>query len=235
MAVTAMLSNGYFLDNLAHDTYEFAVDQESHLGYGIWSNATQAYTMSCVPADFPYEPMATIGDGFHQSYTTLHEQPMCKGPPTHRAQITQHFQPVRSIMTHYHNSPSLKIEDEVEERRSTVSVGSMSAIYPSPNDVEIGGEPNVKTDVDILMKTIQTLSERDALDSDQSSALFRPRKKYQCDVTSCAKVFFQKTHLNIHARAHTGHKPFVCCHGTLVYLDPCSILMVCTALQRTRL
>ena len=37
----------------------------------------------------------------------------------------------------------------------------------------------------------------------------RTKKTYKCDIASCAKHFFQKTHLEIHMRAHTGYKPFV--------------------------
>ncbi|MCJ1472827.1 hypothetical protein MMC13_001476 [Lambiella insularis] len=35
------------------------------------------------------------------------------------------------------------------------------------------------------------------------------RRTYRCDIRSCTKHFFQKTHLEIHMRAHTGYKPFV--------------------------
>jgi hypothetical protein len=35
------------------------------------------------------------------------------------------------------------------------------------------------------------------------------KKKYECVVKGCDKSFFQKTHLEIHARAHTGVKPYV--------------------------
>jgi len=37
----------------------------------------------------------------------------------------------------------------------------------------------------------------------------KARKTYQCDLPTCAKLFYQKTHLEIHMRAHTGYKPFV--------------------------
>jgi hypothetical protein len=37
----------------------------------------------------------------------------------------------------------------------------------------------------------------------------KTRKRYQCSMPGCHKSFFQKTHLEIHTRAHTGVKPFV--------------------------
>lgn len=37
----------------------------------------------------------------------------------------------------------------------------------------------------------------------------RSRKRYQCSMPNCNKYFYQKTHLEIHTRAHTGIKPFV--------------------------
>lgn len=36
-----------------------------------------------------------------------------------------------------------------------------------------------------------------------------PKKRYECSIKGCDKSFYQKTHLEIHARAHTGVKPYV--------------------------
>ncbi|KAJ5677472.1 uncharacterized protein N7477_003105 [Penicillium maclennaniae] len=36
------------------------------------------------------------------------------------------------------------------------------------------------------------------------------KRKYTCHVQDCGKSFAQKTHLDIHTRAHTGDKPFIC-------------------------
>jgi len=36
-----------------------------------------------------------------------------------------------------------------------------------------------------------------------------PKKRYECTIKGCDKSFYQKTHLEIHARAHTGVKPYV--------------------------
>ena len=89
----------------------------------------------------------------------------------------------------------------------------------------------IGNDVDSLMKTIQTnISESSCLlwpnqaephhlDSSRStdsatasdnlpSAPSSPRR-YACKIPSCSKVFNQKTHLEIHIRAHTGYKPYV--------------------------
>lgn len=35
------------------------------------------------------------------------------------------------------------------------------------------------------------------------------KRKYTCTLPDCGKSFAQKTHLDIHTRAHTGDKPFV--------------------------
>ncbi|KAL2816380.1 hypothetical protein BDW59DRAFT_10718 [Aspergillus cavernicola] len=36
------------------------------------------------------------------------------------------------------------------------------------------------------------------------------KRKYVCNLPHCGKSFAQKTHLDIHTRAHTGDKPFIC-------------------------
>ncbi|TGZ81051.1 hypothetical protein EX30DRAFT_306815, partial [Ascodesmis nigricans] len=38
----------------------------------------------------------------------------------------------------------------------------------------------------------------------------RPKKRHDCSYPGCDKTFNQKTHLDIHVRAHTGDKPFQC-------------------------
>ncbi|KAH6663076.1 hypothetical protein B0J14DRAFT_495147, partial [Halenospora varia] len=36
------------------------------------------------------------------------------------------------------------------------------------------------------------------------------RKRYICSIENCTKSFYQKTHLEIHKRAHSGVKPYPC-------------------------
>lgn len=80
-----------------------------------------------------------------------------------------------------------------------------------------GGKPLVfSTEIDTLMRAIQSQTndpERKQNDRNkpaESPNPHRPKKKYLCDVPGCGKAFYQKTHLEIHTRAHTGIKPFLC-------------------------
>ncbi|CZT21237.1 uncharacterized protein RCC_07100 [Ramularia collo-cygni] len=71
------------------------------------------------------------------------------------------------------------------------------------------------TNIDTLMRAIQTQQPTKPPGSKNGSTSIAPspskaRKKYQCTVPDCGKSFFQKTHLEIHTRSHTGVRPFLC-------------------------
>ena len=100
-------------------------------------------------------------------------------------------------------------------------------------------EKDIGTDVDTLMRAIQTKatlpvqqiqsprvhgnnSVREPSSDSVSSAVkcnipiaSKSKRRYPCRIPSCAKVFTQKTHLEIHMRAHTGHKPYVRSFGAV--------------------
>ena len=44
---------------------------------------------------------------------------------------------------------------------------------------------------------------------DEPSSPRGSKKRYQCSIGGCSRSFYQKTHLDIHIRAHTGDKPYV--------------------------
>lgn len=83
-------------------------------------------------------------------------------------------------------------------------------------------KPSVfSTDIDTLMRAIQSKQhpeseQKHAPNCSPSSPISvsapkpKSRKRYQCAVPGCDKAFHQKTHLDIHTRAHTGAKPFIC-------------------------
>ncbi|KAF2128444.1 zinc finger protein-like protein OZF [Dothidotthia symphoricarpi CBS 119687] len=74
---------------------------------------------------------------------------------------------------------------------------------------------NFGTDVDTLMKAIQARQppsspRSECSEGTRTKGSQKPKKKYSCNMLNCSKNFYQKTHLEIHIRAHTGQKPFLC-------------------------
>ena len=111
------------------------------------------------------------------------------------------------------------------------------------SEPEDGSSNNFATDVDTLMRAIQAkqkpapaqqqrpqppkvrqishvvpLVTGDSLSAQEEEGIKssqKSKKRYQCSMPDCHKSFYQKTHLEIHTRAHTGVKPFVCISPTL--------------------
>lgn len=127
------------------------------------------------------------------------------------------------------NSPPIKIETATHKPDDEdLHCGRvLGRQRPTPRS-----EKDISTDVDTLMRAIQTKATPpahqaqpprvyDDLVPDSSSDWIpsatkcgipigsKSKRRYPCKTSSCTKVFTQKTHLEIHMRAHTGHKPYV--------------------------
>ncbi|KAK4622000.1 Asparagine-rich zinc finger protein AZF1 [Fulvia fulva] len=121
------------------------------------------------------------------------------------------------------NETYIKIEDDSPAHPSQVFYNA-NAYASSPASRTGTDEPEetkptvFATDIDTLMRAIQTKtgSATEQRQKDQPQVTIteisppKPKKRYECDVSDCGKAFYQKTHLEIHTRAHTGIKPFLC-------------------------
>ena len=236
-----------------HDATRRAVAPDYNLDYSTYSFSNPNYPMSFNFPNSSFASNATPVNGFNAfcsvgAAASLYIPPVYTDPRCMPAIDTS-----RRMMAGHDNSPVVKAEDVSPDD------GSYGFYHVSPQDLHAPGQTqdaSLGTDVDTLMRAIQTKSEERSpqqspptdyprgrksysntpeqrirsrgLGFDQGP--IRCRKKYQCHVASCAKVFFQKTHLEIHVRAHTGHKPFVSDNHCLHQTDKAQ---ECLALQRS--
>ncbi|TKA69917.1 hypothetical protein B0A55_07637, partial [Friedmanniomyces simplex] len=89
----------------------------------------------------------------------------------------------------------------------------------SPDSSDESKPAVFSTDIDVLMRAIQAKSQPAEHREHEKSeprvpTLSKVKKRYECEVAGCGKAFTQKTHLEIHTRAHTGSKPFACSEPT---------------------
>ncbi|KAJ4991690.1 Asparagine-rich zinc finger protein AZF1 [Stagonosporopsis vannaccii] len=156
-------------------------------------NMQQAYPMGYV-ADVPQNISYTRSNLAQQ--TPVLQEPRTPFSAEQRSFKSATASPLQSSSPYYGTSYGAELERTCSEPTEGTSI-------------------NFSTDVDTLMKAIQAKQP----DSQQSSqvnkeeeqkASQKSRKRYQCNMPGCSKSFYQKTHLEIHVRAHTGAKPFIC-------------------------
>jgi hypothetical protein len=85
--------------------------------------------------------------------------------------------------------------------------------WPQQHPQQMGSPPkNHQTSPTMGVNRMLTTSEAGSPTEgkkDEFKKVLKQKKRYECLVPGCGKSFFQKTHLDIHSRAHTGDKPFV--------------------------
>ncbi|KAG5935915.1 hypothetical protein E4U53_000336 [Claviceps sorghi] len=153
--------------------------------------------------------------------------------------------PIRSICRRKSSQMSKTRLHSPARSDSVISVARSVVSNPTANSktitfnetVDPKDRVNFETDVDELMKAIQTRAEAleeevaqtltpahtpkadGSLDSGSSAQPqqacsapleSKPKKKWVCDGPNCNKRFVQKTHLDIHRRTHSGLRPYLC-------------------------
>jgi hypothetical protein len=167
----------------------------------------------------------------NQSFS-INFQPPVSHPATY-AQTASHIpapvplvREARNALPALNRSPTVKSEIPSPvnlhqfSERSPGEPFKMTRVTAEEND---DGTITFSTEVDQLMRAIQSKStnpppppapvyqEPKKVDEPQQPAepRIKARKRYPCSMPGCHKSFYQKTHLEIHTRAHTGVKPFV--------------------------
>ena len=199
-------------------------------GYLFCSNNGFGHVWPGQPAASIFGPQPFSTTGFDDFTNGLVQHSGSLGPPPMMIHSVMDNDIAPNSFALPHEGPYVKLEGNSPGQRATTLHASSSSTVGSENF----GELTIGTDVDSLVRTIQAKSKTGQeiamrpsicqVDShfvghdgplisrswtDLARCTPKDRNKYQCDVPSCAKSFFQKTHLDIHMRAHTGYKPFV--------------------------
>lgn len=224
--------SGGFQPLARYDIYRRPVGIEYILDYSTY----ELQNMQNYPLSFSYGgpqcslPPTTF-DGLNKICATGAHQSFYVPPVFTDPRCITNVESVGSESIKGSNNPMVKAE-EASPKEARYAFDNISP--QDLNSPDTSTEPYSGTDVDTLMRAIQIKSgpnsphsQASASDLPESQPYtngpehrlrtrtngehtgFRTRKKYQCHVPSCGKVFFQKTHLEIHVRAHTGYKPFV--------------------------
>lgn len=187
-------------------------------------------TVPYQPGAFAFDPIPVNPYNMQQTYPMGYMADVPQNVSYARSSLIQ------QIPAHQEGRPTFPTDSKSV---STSPLQSSSPFHGSSYGTELErsrSEPtegtgiNFVTDVDTLMKAIQAKQPespqapqankvRQLLElrihplmhsqEDGEKPSQKPRKRYQCNMAGCNKSFYQKTHLEIHIRAHTGAKPFV--------------------------
>ncbi|KAL1302506.1 hypothetical protein AAFC00_002895 [Neodothiora populina] len=160
----------------------------------------------------PYNLATTLHAGMPTMWSN-YEHMMLPPAPTHTRSDS---------LTSLETCPPIKSEEDLSPIPPS-QLFFTTPPYPSHSDrssppvSDDSRASSFSTDVDTLMKAIQKKTQptqpsevAPAAPLPEITSPPRSRKRYQCSIPDCHKSFYQKTHLEIHTRAHTGVKPFFC-------------------------
>ena len=188
------------------------------LGFSLFQQTTLSYPTF-------YDPLAVA---YETDLGTTGNSDLCDGPTAPRQIFdVQSMYPGESVLN---NDTGTPVKIESSEADGLVSGSEFGLMESNPSVVD-DDRDGAGADVDTLMRTIQRRDSRTVLQgqNDQEAPNVRKpckdmvmsftqsnrsekssaRRRHPCRIQQCSKVFTQKTHLEIHMRAHTGYKPYV--------------------------
>ncbi|KAL5375572.1 hypothetical protein PMIN06_006280 [Paraphaeosphaeria minitans] len=187
-------------------------------GLPIFSTPPMSHPMPYQPGAFAFDSMATNPYNMQQAFPVSYSQPMMQSVSYHTASDMQPVPMLRTAQKGFTSLRSRTVKSEsTSPAQSHHGINDMSygdEYNRSASEASEGTEGAFATHVDTLMKAIQAkqpiASSGDAAKEEENKTGRRAAKRYVCTILECGKAFYQKTHLDIHRRAHTGDKPFDC-------------------------
>lgn len=183
----------------------------------MYSQTSVPTTMSYAPATYGFDVASTVAHyPVQQHYNMNYQGAASPAPYSPAASTFADSAASTSGLSSVPHSPYIKAEAPSplsyasDDRSLTPSIKSSS---PEPL---ASTSPVFGTGVDCLMRAIQTQQKHDGVQFQPHDHHARPRnprknkKMHQCPFHGCQKIFYQKTHLDIHTRRHTGYKPYTC-------------------------
>ncbi|KAF2143046.1 uncharacterized protein K452DRAFT_331687 [Aplosporella prunicola CBS 121167] len=184
------------------------------------SSMSHSYSTS-----FAYDPVESTAYTVQPSFSMSYPPASAPAPSYLGSSVLQSGLPT---YPHIGRSPPVKTEThspvEAYQQFSELRLGDDYRVASS-GESDNGAGTAFHTDIDTLMKAIQAKQENVrrqpppaastlTISKTEVTPVTKPgdklKKRYRCNHPDCNKSFYQKTHLDIHRRAHTGYKPFVC-------------------------
>ncbi|KAF2811452.1 uncharacterized protein BDZ99DRAFT_384122 [Mytilinidion resinicola] len=186
----------------------------------------QSHPTTSVPYQsgaYAFDPLAVnpynMQQAFNMNYPPTMAHPVAYSGPNELPNSLPTTRDVRNNYPMMESTPPVKTEAASPIQLSQVYNDANYADVCKDTSSESDSAINFATDVDTLMKAIQAKSNqakrqqqpsKSSGDSEKTKSSQKSKKRYQCSMPDCHKSFYQKTHLEIHTRAHTGIKPFLC-------------------------
>jgi hypothetical protein len=213
-----------------------------HNNIPFYSNPSVSYAPQFPSTTYEIGHILNHPGSYHQIFgpgPQLQPQPLRLASEPPPLQPLPHVRQAKNALSRVFRDPLLKVDERVAVRPERPPVIPTNECKDEKSAAV--AEIDFSTEVDILMKTIQSrpspgIPQFPALQPPEahSNGLLpsysnpplpsrfvltvqdrmptpgtRSKRKYQCNLPHCGKSFSQKTHLDIHTRAHTGDKPFV--------------------------
>ncbi|KAF2715167.1 zinc finger protein-like protein OZF [Pleomassaria siparia CBS 279.74] len=222
-------------------SYQPTTTSHMDMNMPLFSTHTMTTSMTYQPGAYGFETLSVNPYNMQQNFPVNYPQAIPHSVSYPGAANVQQLPTAREIPAGFsmERSPPVKAESSsspIQSGQMYNEITYSGDFKPANFDPEDGSGTKFATDVDTLMKAIQSKQKPDPpqqhpqppevrdhtqqtslpptvsspVHEDAAKPTQKSKRRYQCSMPDCQKSFSQKTHLEIHTRAHTGAKPFLC-------------------------